>query len=239
MEIAQKAAGVSFVSNDGREFWTVKLLWAFVGLGVIAILADLVELDLLTRMINDIPFTEEEAKENDTRQRALAITKLVLFLTTGIVYCNWLQRAYFNLLNFGLVDLEYDQEKAVSSYFIPFVHLYRPLRVTQELWKGSDPRIDPSDPEAWKRAGVSKTIGHWWTAWILMGLTGQFIVFHNTGSPNTLDQVRNYNLLSIASAVFGIVAAVLAIKVIQGISRRQNVKGEKMGFIKVSSTQFE
>jgi Domain of unknown function (DUF4328) len=107
---------------------------------------------------------------------------------------------------------------AVGGWFIPLGNLVIPVLVLQDLWRGSDARIERGDPR-WRIAERSWLIGWWWGL-----LLAALVTF--AGSPIDrreldLEDVRGANLLAIVGMLCFAASAVLAILVVKRLDERQ------------------
>jgi hypothetical protein len=107
---------------------------------------------------------------------------------------------------------------AIAGWFIPLANLVIPVLVIQDLWRGSDARIERGDPR-WRIADRSWLVGWWWGLFVaaLLTSTGQSI---DRGDLD-VSQARGANLLAIVGMVCFAAAAVLAILVVVRLNARQ------------------
>ncbi len=122
-------------------FGFTRLLTVLLALGAVAAIlsagSSFLQLDLLTRMRDGLPFTMEEAHQNDNREGLIAIGALLLYLVTAVVFGVWIVRAHKNLRALGIPNLTYTPGWAFGWFFIPILNFFRPYQAMKELWQAS------------------------------------------------------------------------------------------------------
>jgi hypothetical protein len=107
---------------------------------------------------------------------------------------------------------------AVGGWFIPLANLVIPVLVLQDLWRGSDARIERGDPR-WRIAERSWLIGSWWGL-----LLAALVTFAGTPIDDRqldLADARGANLLAIVGMLCFAASAVLGILVVKRLDQRQ------------------
>ena len=98
----------------------------------------------------------------------------------------------------------------------------KPFQVVKEVWNQSDPDIDPDVNFLSSSVGSSSLLTFWWATWILSNIA--------TNISSRMFDVKNPRDLELAgymfitSGIFTIVAAILAINVVKGITDRQEAR---------------
>lgn len=107
---------------------------------------------------------------------------------------------------------------AIGGWFIPLANLVIPVLVIQDLWRGSDARIERGDPR-WRIADRSWLIGWWWGLLVASLLTfpGRAIDDRTLA----VADARGVNLLAIVSMLCLASSAVLGILVVKRLDARQ------------------
>lgn len=185
----------------------------------IAVLSGLAEIGLLATIQEGGELDPQTANSNDSRQQAIAIVQLVLYLVTAGFFATWAYRAHQNLSLLAVPALKYTPGWAAGGFFIPFVNLVRPFQVIREVWKASDPALTGA---LWTTSTANLVTG-WWVSFLLMNALGQ-ISSRLVGSTPTLDDLMAAGTASLLSDLVGVVAALLAFLMIRGISLRQRAK---------------
>jgi hypothetical protein len=212
-----------FVSGHTRALWLIGLLAVEMVLDLIAVISDLLEIGLLTRVVAGQTITNAEATASDYRQAIIAGAQLVLFVSTAILFLMWIHRAHRNLPALGAQQLKFTPGWAVGWFFVPFANLFMPYRVVTEIWKASDPNGDITDGMAWQNALPSPLIGCWWACWVIAGLLGRSL-FNTSLRAETPSELLNVSWLSFFADVFSIVTTGLLIVLIRAIDARQAEK---------------
>jgi len=148
---------------------------------------------------------------------------LLLFVGTAIFFLMWLHEAYVKLDALGAYKPEYTPGWAVGWFFIPFANLVMPYKVVDELWVKSDPMLKEPVEESWQKGGSSSLVGWWWGCWIVSNIANR-AANRLSSDAETADQLFTAAKVEIVADALTIVAAVLAIMVIRGIDRRQEMR---------------
>ena len=201
-----------FISAAARARWTIALLAVWIFLDVVAIVSDLAQAGLVTRALSGAPVTRADAASNDSRQYFIAVLQLIVYVATAVAFLMWFSRSYSNVSVLSTTPRSYSSAWAVGSFFIPFLNLVRPFRITRELWQLSD-----ADAPRWKTPPV---LGWWWGVWLLSGALGQLALMFSRHARSPQD-LLTVSYLSIASNAGWIAAAALAIAVVKGIEAAQ------------------
>jgi uncharacterized membrane protein len=69
---------------EGRTRFVKIAMWVSLGMGIVAIASDTLELDMLTTS-----FTREVARMNDIRQVAIALVRLVAIVVAAVAFFMW------------------------------------------------------------------------------------------------------------------------------------------------------
>jgi hypothetical protein len=156
----------------------------------------------------------------------MALLQLPVFILTVVFFLVWLNRSYKNLTPLGAQYLEHSSGWAVGYWFIPFVNLVKPFQVVREVWNQSDPGVDPQ-LNFLPSAGTPALLGFWWALWLLSNIVANVSM--------QMDMAAKTDETPASTAVFGIAsilsmfAAIAAIMVVNGITRRQIERYEKLG----------
>lgn len=97
----------------------------------------------------------------------------VAYLAVIPVFGVWLVRAGRNLRARGILDTRDIEEARILWFFVPVLHLYRPLLGMRELWQGSR-AIDPAE---WRSERVPVVLWLWWPVWLLSNLAGNLALW--------------------------------------------------------------
>lgn len=186
---------------------------ALSALGTIG--SSMMQLQLLERIASG-DYVQSELDANDTREQALGLLTMGLYLVTAIAFVAWFKRAYDNLAAFGQTPA-HGTGWAIGGWFVPILSLFRPFQIAREIWNKSDPDAREDDVALETTPPI---LGLWWGAWILGNVIGQ-ISFRLTMGANTPGDFQASTLANLAVDVVTLVSAPLAILVVRGITARQ------------------
>jgi hypothetical protein len=110
---------------------------------------------------------------------------------------------------------------------VPILNLFRPYQIAREVWKGSDPNADPADPTAWRLAPVSPLLLGWWLAWLGTNIAGN-AAFRVSLRAETFTQQAYAELAAMISSALSVIAALLAILMVQAIEARQEARHRRL-----------
>ncbi len=136
-------------------------------------------------------------------------------LGCAIAFPMWMHRANRAARALGTSNMDFTPGWAAGWFFIPFANLVMTYRVAVELWKTSNPDIQLGSN--WRASAVSSVVGLWWGFWIIGNIIGWMgsVVQKLPGSTPMPGLV-----LTCISIAMGIVAAIMAIQLIKGITNR-------------------
>ncbi|WP_180754527.1 DUF4328 domain-containing protein [Hymenobacter sp. DG01] len=135
------------------------------------------------------------------------ITQFILLILSIVVFMRWLRRAYYNLAATGF-ETNYADNQAVIAWFLPVMSMYRPYRITREVWQVTQGL----------GTGVGSSHGLlrlWWALFLLRGLLGLLITFLGKGVG--VEGLRTVLLFTACTSAFDAVAAYTTARVIQRI----------------------
>jgi hypothetical protein len=151
------------------------------------------------------------------RYRAISVLKLLVLAGTAIVWLTWLHRAYQNLASVGTQRSRFSTAWAVAYWFIPFLNVVRAYQVMKDLWLRSDSR---NDRDAYDTLPAPDLLRGWWGTSLAWGVLGPVVgsLAHEARTPQELTNLTD---LGMVVNVIGVVASVLAIRVVREIDARQ------------------
>jgi hypothetical protein len=133
----------------------------------------------------------------DSVATLMAVFSMVIAAGAAAAFSVWLYRALGNLQAAGS-PARYTPGYAVWAFFIPGLNLVVPVRAVRDAW-ASPPRF----------------LGLWWAAWILCN-----VLSWTSAAMGFRHDYENGLAIGIAGDAVTIVAAVLAIRVVRGLSER-------------------
>ncbi len=163
------------------------------------------------------PLLAGDTVANDARRPAIATLRPAALLITGIVWLVWLRRAYRNLALVGSKRSRFTARQAVGYWFIPFVNLARGYQVMRDLWLRSE---SMNDRDAYDDLPAPAFLSTWWGMSWTWGVLEPVVAATARGARTPLELINATDVGMLVNAA-GVVAAVLAIKLVREIDRRQ------------------
>lgn len=199
---------------------------AFV-VDVIAVAAGVSERSLLGRAQRGGIVTPAQAEANDTRVMVIGFTQAALFLVTMPIWLLWFRRTYRNLPALGARNLRFKPGWAVGAWFVPFLNLVRPVRMTTDIWQASTPAMDVAPGTPWGSQSSSPLIGFWWAAWLIANYASNIAIRLSFGGDD-LDSLAASSLAWIVADSVSATLDVLAIVLVCRITSRQEQRARKL-----------
>ncbi len=163
------------------------------------------------------PLFPGQAAPNDAGRPAIGNLKLAALLGTGLVWLVWLRRAYRNLALVGSKRSRFSTRQAVGYWFIPLVNLVLGYQVMKDLWLRSE---SMNDRDGYDDLPAPALLSGWWGMSLTWGVL-EPVVAATARNARTPLELTNVTDVALVGSVIGIVAAVLAIRVVRGIDQRQ------------------
>jgi hypothetical protein len=151
------------------------------------------------------------------RPDAVGWLRLPVLVGTGIIWLLWLRRAYGNLTLVGSKRTRFAQGWAIGVWLVPVFNLVRAYEVMKDLWLRTN---SMNDRDGYDNLPAPGLLSGWWgmsLAWAVLGPVAVWLT-RGPGSPFELDDAIN---VSFAVHAVGIVAIILAIRVVGAIDRMQ------------------
>jgi eukaryotic-like serine/threonine-protein kinase len=152
----------------------------------------------------------------------VAVVQLVTLVVGGVLFLAWFHRAYGNLRALGVAEPRYKRGWAIGAWFIPIVNLVLPKQMANDLWRASDPAMQPNDP-GWQGRPVAPLL-HWWWAFYIVGSAVSAVSGNMIGEAATLDAMNAGVALDAAAQALWIAAAFAGTRVIGLSTERQEVR---------------
>ena len=215
--LLEKGAPVySFASSPSDlTRYTIFALWALVVISGIAIISDVMQLNLL-----DSPWTVsmEEAQSNDTRVRIVNILHFGIIIISSVMMVVWRYRANENCHGFGAQNMQFTPGWAAGSNFVPIMNLFRPYQVMQEIWKVS------TDPSAWRNQAGGLLVKWWWAACVVSMLLCQAYsrtALKNLSRTEGVRELQETTVASVFTSGAIVVSAFMTIWLVNTIYKKQ------------------
>ena len=214
----------TFVSARVVTVFVTILLVITIFIDIATIMPDMSLLDLSFRVMEGKAVTQVEVERINSKIIDSSKGLRNVYIFTGVVFFIWIYRVYGNLPALGARYLRFTPGWAVGWFFIPFMNLFRPYQVVQEIWKASNPFY--ADDHSWKTTRSSPLIRWWWILFLISTISGSFVakVSGFEIEPKVFHQLARIKLISDG---LDIVAAILAILVVRAINARQKEKSKR------------
>jgi Ca2+/Na+ antiporter len=149
---------------------TTMTLWMklLIGAGILACAIELVLRIFENKLLRDIAAgvfvnADEQAQAvtmSDARVNVADNLRVVLFLSTIVLFLFWIYRANRNARTLGAREMRYTPGWSVGWFFVPFANLVMPYKVLREIWSAS------SDPGNANAKPSSAIVGWLWFFWL-------------------------------------------------------------------------
>lgn len=212
-----ESRGVTLRELDGRAKWAIVTLVAIAILDAVAVWFDIERYDLLGRIINNGSYTLAEADASDHHEAAIGILQTAGVIVGAIAFIRWFLNAYRNVNTLGGAR-KHQEYWAGLSWFIPFLNLWRPKQIANEIWRASDP--EHPNEHVREDAPVSSLLSWWWFFWIVSNLLSN-VATRFAFNGDSAESLRNATATYLAGDAIDIVAAIFAIVVIRRITARE------------------
>lgn len=157
----------------------------------------------------------------DGLTRTIVLSGAAVQTLAGIVFLMWLWRARTNSEVLSLATHRHTRGWTIGGWFCPVVNFWFPQRIVTDIWR-------TSRPEAAHVADVeqlpgSRLVAAWWVLYILASLADRYFSSFEVGRAMTVGQLRDgVRDLFVADVVI-MVAAVLAVVIINQITTWQRI----------------
>ena len=201
--------------NNIRAKWAIALIILVLITEILSLFSDTLELQLLYTN-----FSSQEAEANNYRQRMFAILNIVVLIISAVTYIRWFRRAYYNLHQ-KAETLNYEENAASYSWFIPFVNWIRPHKIMKELYLETESLLKKND-ENFKFKTNYSLISIWWVLWITTNILSNIQVRLSLKNETIQDYIDS-NIFSLVINLLSIPVATLAILVIKNYSQMETL----------------
>jgi Domain of unknown function (DUF4328) len=212
--------GSAFAPLERRANFAVAALVAVILADLFSIYADAGEVELMNRVIEGEVVTLEEADASDTRVGIAGILLLAALVVATITFIVWFSRAYKNLPALGATGLRHGAGWSIGAWFVPFLNLWRPKQIANDIWRASDPEARPDQGAEWRDKPVPGFLTTWWVLWVV-SLYAANVTVRLYLDDETPQDIRRADYADILALWVDIAAAVLAIVVVRKLTRRQ------------------
>jgi hypothetical protein len=214
---------VEFRPLDRRAKAAVIALIVVALLDVVAVWSDWDRYDLLGRVINGGDYTIDEASASDNRESAIGLLQFAGLIVGAVFFIRWFLNAYRNVRPLG-GERDHTEKWAGWAWFVPFLNLWRPKQIANEIWRASDPEHPNEFPSSSTPVWGALTL--WWLFWLASNFASN-VATRLAFNGDTAESLRNSTAVYLVGDSLDIVAAILAIVVIQSITARQGERAAR------------
>lgn len=181
-------------------------------------------------LFRNAPPIDEDAVEatSNSQGGSDAWTKILnlSFLITSIAYMRWQRVASKNLKALGSRFPRFSPGWNVGCWFVPIANFYWPYQAVVEIWRLSEPNIDPdkSAPSVGPGVGI---FGWWWAGWILWLFAPATVLFGLLWSDKVSEDVVVF-ATSLTAALCSVLTGYFAIMGIRSINERQHARRQNL-----------
>ena len=163
-------------------------------------------------------------------QGSVVFAGLLFALVIGsVLVASFSYQANRNLLPLKSEEQRFGSTAAAVWLYVLGFNFFRGAQIFTELWKGSNPEVDPNDTSAWKRSQGSPLIPIWWFAFAAV-LTIWLMRALGTFSGVTIDErITALNGVLLFSDLLLVVPAALGLIVMWRIHERQERRHRIVG----------
>ncbi|MFY7739405.1 MAG: DUF4328 domain-containing protein [Flavobacterium sp.] len=202
--------------NESRSKLAIRLIIVVMIIDLFSLFSNVLEYQLLS---SDF-ISPESADSNDRRQQVIAILHMVAIIISAVTFIQWFRRAYFNLGK-RINPLNHAENWAALGWFVPFISLYRPYQIAEELFRNTEEYLIRNSSNFKETISHSK-IGIWWTFWIISNIIGN-IAFRISLNADTIDSLETANIFACLSDITSIPAGIFAILMIKEYSKMESL----------------
>jgi hypothetical protein len=140
----------------------------------------------------------------------VSLVSAAIQIACAVLFCVWFYRVYCNLLALGEPRLRFAPGWAPGGFFVPILNLFRPYQIAGEIWQRSEGAVQGGGP-----------VPLWWA--LFLGANVVSLVGGRLERFHPLSRV-----LSVLGALLSIFAALVTIRMIRGVGRRQDGRFARM-----------
>ena len=201
----------SYIPLGGR----VRL--ATIALGVMAVLCAVsigfgfAEQRTIDRLLAGATVSDAELTAIDDRNLALLPLNIVVWIFAAFAFIRWLRAAYFNVDVVAPVERRYGHGWAIGAWFVPFLNLWRPKQIVNDVWRAGGRDVEHAQP-GW-------LLLSWWALWIFADVVLR-IAGNSYAQADTPEEWRTGNIIYLVGDALSLVTAFLAVAVVRFATER-------------------
>ncbi|MEL4307056.1 DUF4328 domain-containing protein [Joostella sp. CR20] len=216
---------LEIIDNSKRAKLLKTVFWSLMVLAVIGLVPGYLEIQLLKRAQLGDFISESEVNTSDAIQGVIGMLQFVIYIVSVVVFLNWFRRAYGNLHRLK-VPLDHKESMAVWTWFIPFIVLFRPVQIMNEIWSKTQAVIKKFNPFYAKTSG-KLIIGAWWALFLISNFVGKYVL-KTAFKQDTIEDLINGSQAILYSDLIQIPEALLVILIVSKVSRMETMLAEEI-----------
>ena len=158
-----------------------------------------------------------------------SLAVLVCMLVSAVYVVLWQSDALRQQRALGLRNPRYGPRGAGWSWFVPIWSLFGPKQAYNDLWRAGEPDAPvDADRDAWVKRRPAPLLLAWWLSWLVgsgLGISRGSTTFGDETLGALVDQVG----VSGFGGVVLLLAAILFVRVIDGIMERFDARAARLG----------
>lgn len=216
MPTPRPAPGPYLRSPIGLGRAAVALLGLVIAVDLFAVYADLVLYDVTGDLMDGASAGAAAGRLDDANSLNTVAGGIQsgALIACAVVYLCWFVRVRANAGVFAPDAQSMKPGWAIGGWFVPFVNLWYPRRITRDIW-------DASSPLGARRSYL--LVNAWWTLWLL-SLVGDRVGSAQSADADTVDGTHAGAYALMISDALDIAAAALAIALVLRLTRMQHAK---------------
>jgi hypothetical protein len=225
-----------YVPLASRASWAKRLLVIAGLVDTIAVITGLASFRLADRAASGSA-TFEQFNAGEARHDLVILTQMAVYLVTAVVFIRWFHRAYANLPAVGIKGLRHGTCWAMGAWFVPIISLFWPKQMADEIWRGSDPSLEPNQGRSSGQGKVPVLVGMWWLAFI----TSTLLVgagWELWGGAETYADIKLAAVVEVTGNALGVLSGALAYAVVDRTSDRQQARATRVAIWRPLAAQI-
>jgi len=202
--------------NESRARLAQTFVWIIMILDIVSVYSSYLQYNLLIGFQNNEEITDSMLTSNDLREQLLAIVYLIVFITSGIFFIKWFQRAYYNLSR--ITNCKHTDGWAAWSWFVPILNLFRPYQIMKELNEKTVSFLRSKTTDIIE--DNTSLIGYWWGLWIASNYIGNYIL-KTSFKEDSVENLMNSTIADIVLSLIGIPLAIVTVKLIKSYALKE------------------
>jgi len=199
----------------------------------------LMEINLVSSLINGAQFSDYVITANNSRQGSITLIYFLVIISEGILFLIWFYRAYLNLPSLRGSELSMSPRLAIIYFFIPILNLYKPYVAMKEIWHTGEPHTQLTNLTSRKLMKTPYLIKSWWAMsilFVIMNFVGRIIQSVNNNlikaglvdGGSELERLVNFDMWLIFINILIIISHILLLYLVNLIRLRQENKSKQL-----------